>query len=57
MYPRTQNSSYMIRDRETEKMVTMTIAVTGYACEDCDEIVYTSEEAKRIEAILTSRSA
>ena len=57
MYPRTQNSSYMIRDRETEKMVTMTIAVTGYACKDCDEIVYTSEEAKRIEAILTSRSA
>lgn len=45
------------QDRESKVITSKTIDVTGYLCENCGEIVYTSDEAKRIEDIMTGRYA
>ena len=57
MLPCDKAQSFTRQDPVSKVITTKSIVVSCYICPVCGEIVYTSEEAKRIEDILTGRYA
>lgn len=55
MFPSVMSQTFQRQDPESKVITSKKIDVTGFVCENCGEIVYTSAEAKRIEDIMLGR--
>ena len=55
MLPCEREQSFTRQDPVSKVITTKSIVISCYVCPVCGEIVYTSDEAKRIEAIMQGR--